>query len=284
MLRHAGSKMLLVTAAILGMGRSLAQTSPEPVPAKAREIANVIGLAPLMERISRLPEASPEAETTRQSVLARVMDLSLQIDAVVAQIEHERTELDEARQFLERRRARAVIAAQTAAIVIGSGLGIGATAMQFFDETTSRAGKGIAIGAGVLAAGFGIASLVVRRRGRSPIEVDLTMLAPLLDRSPAPGSEYPAAVWRCMEPWRGEIVSEWKRVGRMSVGSDDARPKIDLLTSRIGREEPVSIAVLVDRAAMLADVRARVLQMKRELALLTRTLDRPAASGALDAN
>jgi hypothetical protein len=254
------------------------------LPANAREIANVIGLAPLMERMSRLPEASPEAVMTRQSVLARVMDLSLQIDAVVAQIEHERTELDEARQFLERRRSRAVIATQTAAIVIGSGLGIGATAMQFFDETTARAGKGIAIGAGVLAAGLGIAGLVVRRTGRPPIEIDRTMLAPLLDRSPAPGSEYPAAVWRCMEPWRGEMVSEWKRVGRLSLRAEDARPKIDLLTARIGRGEPVSIGVLVDRAAMLADVHARVLQMKRELGFLTRTLDRPDAAGALDAN
>jgi hypothetical protein len=227
-----------------------------------------------MERLRSLPPDSSEAVTARQDLLAILLNLSLEIDSVVAQIVEERTHVDEVWHFLERRQNRAVLATQAGAIVLGAGLGVVASSTQFSNDTIVRTGQGFAVGASVLALGFGIAGLVVGHRGGAPIEVQLTMLAPILGRTPAPGSEYPSNVWACMESWRKELVSEWIRVGRISPDSKSkaAQRKIEVLTTPIGRGQKLGIEGLEDRAAMLADVHARLMRMKRELATLTRTL------------
>jgi hypothetical protein len=69
-------------------------------------------------------------------------------------------------------------------------------------------------------------------------------------------------------------------IGTAMQFSDQSQKKIDLLTSRIGKQKHPSIDLLTDRSAMLLDLRARVLLMKRDLRDLIKSVSaaHPAAA------
>jgi len=74
------------------------------------------------------------------------------------------------------------------------------------------------------------------------------------------------------------LIAEWMQLGR--IGPPDApgsQKKIDLLTSRIAEHKRLSINLLADRSAMLADLRARVSLMNRDLRDLMKAVSVPPA-------
>jgi hypothetical protein len=65
------------------------------------------------------------------------------------------------------------------------------------------------------------------------------------------------------------LIKQWTDTGRLEPGdARKAQHKIELLTSSASNQRPLTIDLLNDRAAMLADLRALVGLMKRDLSKL----------------
>ena len=137
------------------------------------------------------------------------------------------------------------------------------------------------------AAGGGGASVVLsivgihkQRGGRLPLGDSPRMLAAFFGRRPdapeAIGSDYPEKVWSYLnsatpsQPEMGtrreQLTAKWRSEGRIEQdGSPKGERRIESLTSNISYARKLNIDELSDRVAMLLDVRASVLLMKRDL-------------------
>ena len=72
--------------------------------------------------------------------------------------------------------------------------------------------------------------------------------------------------------WKS-LIENWTRQGRISSQSSPAAErKIEFLTSSFSERRRLSLNDLSDRSSMLADLRAQVALMKRDLADLARYL------------
>jgi hypothetical protein len=109
------------------------------------------------------------------------------------------------------------------------------------------------------------------------------MLAKLFDLEPEFHSDYPNEVLTYLndappsEPGNGtrreRLIKQWTDTGRLEPGATPkAQHKIELLTSSASDQRPLTIDLLNDRAAMLADLRATVGLIKRDLSKLVLAL------------
>ena len=254
MIRSKISCLLLALAlfAIPTAGQSGVPAEPEttpacrtarplpPIPANAEQVANEIGVMPLVLRVRALASACNDAHSIsveelalRQQITEAVVTASLDVDGVLAEIDHER-------------------------------------------DRTAFAGDGVGIAGG--ATGVILSILGLRQQGGTgSLGIAPNMLAPIFGRTPELRSIYPQDVWaylntapatdpRVHVPWRDELISEWMQAGRIGPPNvSGSQKKIDLLTSRIAEHKRLSIDLLADRSAMLLDLRARVSLMNRDL-------------------
>src|SRR5262249_12945738 len=101
-------------------------------------------------------------------------------------------------------------------------------------------------------------------------------------RQPEFHSDYPELVWRYLDEAvplesdkgkrRERLIDRWVQMGKIGPPSEKSDRKIDLLTSGVSAQHSLSIDVLLDRTMMLADLRAQVSIIKRDLARLMRML------------
>src|SRR5215470_1283567 len=253
----------------------------------AEEIARTIRVVPLIERFYDLPERdrgmgggvmSLEAMSLRQQITESVVSAGLEVDGLVTEIDSELAEIGVVRAQLEDRRDRALAIGNLATIVAGGATGVIGTAMQFSDGT-SKAGNVIGVAGGAVSTVLSLVGLRQQRGGKLPLGVAPNMLAKLLDRPTEFHSDYPEEVWTYLnsapptEPGDGtrreRLIKQWTDTGRLEPGDTrKAQHKLELLTSAASDQRPLTIDLLNDRAAMLADLRARVALMKRDLSKL----------------
>ncbi len=118
-----------------------------------------------------------------------------------------------------------------------------------------------------------------QRGGHKALGVAPNLLARLFDKKPEFHSDYPAEVWTYLnavppaesgkETRRAQLIKRWTELGRIeSIETPKGQRKIELLTSSISQQRSLTIDVLDDRGAMLADVRAQVSLIKRDLSKL----------------
>jgi len=271
------------------------QTVP-PMTSDAEQIANEIGVMPMVQRLralaSRCNQAggiSVEELALHQHITEALVLASLDVDEVLAEIDHERAQIFEVRQLLSSGRDRKINLLNLANIVAGTGSGIIGTAMQFSDRTAI---PGDAVGVSGGAAGVVFSILGLRAQGgKGSLGIAPNMLAPLFERRPELRSVYPPDVWaylnrapasdpRIHVPWREELITEWVRAGRIGPpNAPGSQKKIDLLTSRIAEHKRLPLDVLNDRSLMLLDLRSRVSLMKHDLRDLLRAVSPAPAAG-----
>jgi hypothetical protein len=218
----------------------------------------------------------------RQGILERVAAAGLEVDGILAQIQYERELLQDVARSLQARRDRAVGIGTIAGIIVGGGMGTAGAAMQFSDRT-AKAGDVIAVVSGVAATVLSLAAIRLQRGGKRALGPTPNMLAPFFDRSPTPQSRYPEWIWDYMNgvssgtageaSMRQQLLREWLGSGRVDLSaSQAAQQKINLLTAGALQGRVLTIDLIADRRAMLADVGARVALLKQDLARLVRAL------------
>src|SRR6266852_1041278 len=140
-----------------------------PIPANAEQVANEIGIMPLVQRARvrastcNQPTAiSAEELALRQQITEAVLTASLDVDGILAEIDDERVQILELRELLSSARDRKINLLALAHIVAGAGSGIVGTAMQFSDRT-AIAGDGVGVAGS--AAGVILSILGQRQQG-----------------------------------------------------------------------------------------------------------------------
>jgi hypothetical protein len=256
----------------------------------AEEVAKELGVTHLIERLYRLPESerargrpmSLEALSLRQEITETVLSASLEIDGVIAEIDSEQAQINAIRGELEARRDRAVGINTIAGIIAGGATGIVGTALQFKDST-SKLGNIIGVAGAGVSTVLSLIGLRQQRGGKHTLGVAPNLLARILDRKPEFHSDYPEQVWTYLnavppaqpgtETRKALLIKRWTELGRIDrLDNPKGQQKVDLLTSSVSSQRSLTIDVLVDRSAMLSDVRAQVSLMKRDLSKLLLSL------------
>ena len=274
-------------------GGNVQQQLPGPgrkeLPPGAEEVAGLIGVLPLLERLDRLPEnerraaggpMSLEALTVRQQIIEAMIATSLEVDGVIAEIDGEIAQAREVRSYLESRRDHRIGVNTIANLVTGGGVGVFGQLLQIKNNTAGNIVGAVAGGASSL---LTVLALRQQQGGRQSLGIAPNMLAKLFDRKPEFHSDYPEVVWRYLnssppaeqgtESRRERLIREWTQLGRIGpAGTPKAQSRIDLLTSSVSTQRGQSIDVLADREMMLADVRAGLSLMKRDLGRLATAL------------
>ncbi len=250
----------------------------------AEEVSSEIGVTPLIERLYRLPERgvggtmSLEALSLRQEITEAVLGASLEVDGVIAEIDSELAQINAIRTDLEARRDHAINLNTIANIVASGFTGVLGTALQF-KNSTANLGNGIGVAGAGISTLLSLIGLRQQRGGHKALGVAPNLLARLFDKKPEFHSDYPAEVWTYLnavppaesgkETRRAQLIKRWTELGRIdSIETPKGQRKIELLTSSISQQRSLTIDVLDDRGAMLADVRAQVSLIKRDLSKL----------------
>jgi hypothetical protein len=279
---------LLETAAHLAIRKPAESAVQRPVLSPgALEAAKVFGIADLVDQLYRLsettrqqPQSTPslEALMLRQEITEAVVTASLEVDGLLAEIDSESAQISAIRAELESRRDRAINLNTIANIVAGAVSGVAGTALQF-KSNTANTGNAIGVAGAGISTVLSFIGLRQQRGGKRALGVAPNLLAKVLDRKPEFHSDYPEDIWNYLnsvppaeqgsETRRARLLKRWTELGRLeNASSPKAQHKIDLLTSSVSEQRALSIDVLVDRGAMLADVRAQVSLINRDLSKL----------------
>jgi hypothetical protein len=254
----------------------------------AQEVAELLGIKTKLERLYALSDKdrgltdspmSAEALALRQEILESVISTSLSVDGVIAEIDDEISKSNETRAVLEARRDHALAVNNVINFVSGGGLGIVSSALQINDSTAVWGNIAGIVGGGVSIA-LSLVGLRQQKGAQTPLEESPNMLAKIFDRKTEFHSDYPEEIWRYLNSSppsvsgqatrREQLIDRWVKEGRIDdINSQKGQHKIDLLTSGVSQKKRLSIDTLMDRAAMLADLRARISLMKRDLSKLT---------------
>ena len=250
----------------------------------ALQAAHIIGVEPLITRLSSLeaakdihadPDISFEELSLHQQITEAVVVASLDVDDVIDRIDYERAQVIELRDILRSNRDRAVGTTSVATLAIGTGLGVVSGVLQFSDSTKG-AGNVIGFAAGGISTLLSFHSIRQQRSGKRPAWVLPDMLSPFLGVSQEQHDHYPNGIWAYLNSVspggasqasrRERILAEWQHAGRFdSLDSPQGKVKIALLTDTNAANKKLSIDLLSERSAMLADVRDEMSLMKRDL-------------------
>ncbi len=250
----------------------------------ALQAANIIGVEALITRLSSLaaakdtnavPGMSFDELLLRQQITDAIVVASLDIDDVLNRIDNERAQVIELRDILRSNRDRAVGTTSVATLAIGTGLGVVSGVLQFSD-TTKGAGNIIGFAAGGISTLLSFHSIRQQRSGKRPAWILPDMLSPFFGVSQEQHGGYPDAVWVYLNSAppgaaspasrRDRILAEWLGADRFkALDSPEGKAKIALLTDTNAANKKLSIDLLSERSAMLADVRAEISLMKGDL-------------------
>ena len=256
-----------------------AEDQPQ-VPARVLRTAEILGVKSEIEEIAQL-RATPDHDELREMKLVQrlqgsVIASALDVDGVNARIDYESARLGEVQSSLSARRDKRLNLMNVANIVLGTGVGAVGSGLQLIGSA-QHAGNIVSTSAGFGGTILSVLGLrqphVLRAPGFTP-----AMLAKPLGAEPGQGSEYPAEVWTHLstpdpnlprgESGQQHLMFEWTSFGHLDEKPD---PKtISALTSTGKDGTPLSIDIIGDRIAMLADLRAHVSAMQVDLAELMR--------------
>lgn len=284
-----GVLLVMIAAFRIAIGQTPPASQIPSLDGNANQIAHLLNLDSQLQRLvalrtQRSPDAAPTMDelSIRQQILETVQVCTLEVDSVIAEIANEQSEISSIRTVLQDRRDRKVNHLTTVALLVGSGLGVGASATQFttLSNTTQNVGNAVAVGSGAATIVLSILSSRAQNGPKGTVESTPNMLAPLLGETGVLHASYPPIVLAYLhsvpageDPGRGtrlqQLMKLWNDDGRLLAGSStDRDQKLAVLTTSGNSAVRVSIGDLTDRIAMLGDVRGRVSLMKRDLAHL----------------
>lgn len=251
--------------------------------AGALRTAQIIGAEPLLSKLASVRSARDRSATgipteelaLHQEITEALMAASLDVDFVLDQIDNERAQIVELQSIILERKQRAIGTTSLATLALSTGLGAVSGLLQF-SETTRGAGNAIGFAAGGISTLLSFHSLRQQHSGARPEWVFPSMLSPFFAGPPS-NDAYPADTWTWLNsaPQGGDstmtrkerLLAAWRRAGRYpALDSPQSETRIALLTATDASDKKLTIGLLAERAAMLADVRDEVSALKRSLA------------------
>jgi hypothetical protein len=252
--------------------------------ARAQQLAHVLQIEPQIDVILQAaPTTTPEESIAHIHALEQaIIELSraaLAVDATLSRLQHEEFQATNAHDSLQTRHEDSVARWNIGAILIGNGVSIIGSAMQFGNDNVAKAGDAVTIAGSAVAAAFSIVALIKRDVGPLPLSIETNLLAPFFDLPATARSRYPDWIWRYLESplpgekgsIRQELLEKWTREHRVPSAHPVAGTRrLDVLTKPLTMATRVDADALAARADMLADVRDRLAGLSVDLELLWR--------------
>ena len=270
---------LIVLALALTSALGAQTGSSDNISPRILRTAELIGVRAQVEELVRL-RSTPKQDEIRELRLVQhlqgvVIASALDVESVNARIDYETAHLEEVQAYLSARRDRRVNLLNLGNLFIGGGVGAVGSGLQLI-SSAAHAGTVVST-----SAGFGGTILSViglqQQKGqlRSP-EYTPAMLTKLLGKTAQGSSDYPPEVWVYLttpdptlphdRTGQEHLMAEWARFGHLKEKSD---PKTIAALTTTGKDgTKLSVEMISDRTAMLADVRAHVSTMLVDLAEL----------------
>ena len=276
----------LLTLCVLSPGWSQRRAQLDPTAEAPLPVDRTAALLGLENALSTFREPVAPARdlqlAAQQEVIATVTEASLEVDATTGQIDQEIAETHELQNFLVARRQREIDLLNLVSFGIGGSLGTASAALGLTPHVKASGVVGIVSGTSITA--LSALGLHLRPGGKAVLEAHANMLCNLFDLPSDPNNFYPPRVATFMaQPAPAETVSRkqhliatWVTLGRIPAPeTEKGRLKIARLASVPQQNTHLSLGDLDDRQAMLYDMRARVMYMKRDLALLMAAVAKP---------
>jgi hypothetical protein len=260
-----------------------------------------------MKPEDRCDALATKALLLRQEISEMVLTTSLQVDGFLAEVDNETDKIRAVRDRLANRRDSAV-GHSALGSAVGTGGGAVGSALALGAETAARVGSWVGAVSGGIGAVFGFWGYFQASGPtgcfpnipgadclnlKQPVEVvnlpkdsctgagcSPSMLSYLLLRKdPGFHSEYDPVIRTYLETQRSQLLQQWEleesQIDELITRNTSARKlsgderKIDALLARNTSPRKLSIDDLTDRANKLADVRAVVSRINRDLSRLT---------------
>src|SRR5580700_2442496 len=207
--------------------------------------ANIIHVLSEIDQLSALArnQSDPSKITPlRQIIIEKVLAASLEVDAIIAQIDNEIAQSNEVRGYLSDKRDRAVNRANLLSIVSGGTLGATSAGLQS-PSGENKASSIVGIAAGVLSSTLAISGIRAQKGGTRLFEFNSNMLAEMFDRPTLGDSRYDQIVESFLNevaPTDEEgltrkecLIQTWITLKRTDPPSTSAgKNKIDRVTSQ----------------------------------------------------
>jgi len=249
----------------------------------ALEVAKDIDVTDQIEALSiakaSLPDAKsrsldPQVLSLRQDLTETLLMTFLEGRQVTAELDDQVAHANELRNVLEGKRDKAVRYNNILNFTSGGALAILASGLQIGTKVgLQNTGNEFEVMAGALQAGISAYALRLVKGERFAAQVHPNMLARVFDLPDPHDDHYPPAVWAYLDDpitpgglsRRDLLIKSWVKVGRIQTPSPKNMDHIRLLCGTVAQKKGTSIDLLQDRAAMLVDLRAVVMEESKEL-------------------
>jgi len=285
---------------ILRTGVSLTATGISP---NSRQLANTIGLTPVLERVQTLRsrvDSSGSAQTleslatrqdlwdAKQQAALIIQKADLDIDFAIAEIDAEYQVYGEILATFTGDRDKLLTRVNAASFISNGVLWAVCEgfAIPCFNTTYAKNPRHVCqwpIPSGVVGIAAGIvpslASMYTLKAVNGKMktsEVDPNMLAKLFGYPTNPEIEYPNSVWEYLHQVPADdpkgkkrldqLVDRWISDSNMSSFTDrKSKVQLDVLTASVSQRKGLSIATLSARSTMLQQLHSEIMKMKRML-------------------
>ena len=230
-------------------------------------MANAAGILPQWLRLEQYRQASAKVDSSRnaylqlrQQLLARLLVVSTEVSSVVAELSCEQQRTQQRIDELNGSETRKVRRATVASIVVGALTAVVSTLLQGNNESGAQS---VAIGGGLLGAGFGLQTLLIHVK--TTFYTPRNLLTEVWER-PVVSQTYPPSVWYILneklltnsqrlsvlehlhQQWASQQHSlptaEQTRLQQLYFGKGGSY-QIDELRSRVAMLNRVQVAVLL---------------------------------------
>ena len=259
-----------------------------------RQLASMLQLTPLLEQVQTIREhlgkdvdimTSDNALQKQQLMFATVeamqiiQETDLSIDFALAEINAEQILYKEISDTFTGNRDKAVLKTNALSFIANGALWAVAEGLDI--PTFSRPNYAISSGTNGILAGiiptiasmYALKQLDGKKRGS---EVDPNMLAKLFDCQTTTDVDYPTPVWQFLNTApasdmvkrtrKDQLIDRWVSDKNLPTFTNrDAKKDIEIITATTSHKKALSIASLQVREAMLSQLGAEILKMKRML-------------------
>lgn len=249
-----------------------------------RQLANSLGVLPQLQKLQELKEHHRKKQgeishlnaSLRLELSETILTTMLQCQQVIVEIDSEISESSEFIAAMGARRDRAIQYNTLAALVANGLVSTAGNFLQMPPNMSQIPGDTMEAGASMLSGSLGAMAMYQQNGDKLSAGIRPNMLAKVFKRPNNEWTEYPDIIWTYLntvpagsnqsKTRREILIDTWEKLGRIPSQSDSkGRTYVRILSGTIPQRRTVTISMLEDRSAMLADLRAIVGQIYKDL-------------------
>lgn len=249
-----------------------------------KQLATSLGVLPQLQKLAELREHRGKKQgeishlnaSLRLELTETILTTMLQCQQVIVEIDSEISESSEFIAAMGSRRDRAIQYNSLASLVANGIVSTTGNYLQMPPNMSQIPGDTMEAGASMLSGCLGAMAMYQQNGEKLSAGIRPNMLAKVFKRPNNEVTEYPDIIWTYLntvppgsnqsKTRRELLIDSWEKLGRIPSPSEQkGREYVRILSGTIPQKKTVTISMLEDRSAMLADLRAIVGQIYKDL-------------------